>query len=704
MASIHLEGILVDSLGDIDVGGVLSFTHLTTTGETIATTQYDLVVPPDGVYSIDVEYGQIRIDYTTRYTERFVGIVIVNSDSTATSIPELLNAAVPVTEPVILEMQTILADAVTAEAGAVAAADSIPWHSFDTVALMSASAVVFQDGASIYTRGYNSIDDGGGATYYASSTAIADGVANHTLAGGGVAELSYNVGDINLKQYGAVIGTDITSICNYILGSDKDYGDYTELTLSTRGEYYHILGEVYVRKGQHFIGDGSWIYMAGSGSVKCGFSGAGVADPGGHPITIADFWMEGGNKPINCSVSGYTVRDIFSSFASVGMVLGGSDAHVSNITCDNGSRMMTVSASGSTFTNCIFYIGNEQLYLGAPIYDTVFTNCYFAYAKVAAIRMDNSTGDTKRYRNIRFNNCAFIKNVQNANPLEPVFLGFVVTTNPLHDGDITFSDCSFRNGYKAAIAIYSSSPTLEFNFVNCIFDGLRTRDEPSSSYIQSTTMYALTIDGSGNNPVNMDGCTFKNLHDTPIQLAGLETYNCKLTNCTFENNAGATSISVIGTNPSSSLTVANIQGDNKQLFTIPVTGKLNTYGYLRDWFTIQNNGVRDYIEIPYYAATMFNLIARVNMNLGGSAAYRTIFDYSASLTYDYDTVAVTQGTLQSNFKSTSTFFSSPDITLDIDTVGGGIQVAGTNASGMMVISWPEDYAFESLEAEYKIIG
>ena len=426
MASIHLEGILVDSLGDIDVGGVLSFTHLTTTGETIATTQYDLVVPPDGVYSIDVEYGQIRIDYTTRYTERFVGIVIVNSDSTATSIPELLNAAVPVTEPVILEMQTILADAVTAEAGAVAAADSIPWHSFDTVALMSASAVVFQDGASIYTRGYNSIDDGGGATYYASSTAIADGVANHTLDGGGVAELSYNAGDINIKQFGAVIGTDITSICNYILGSDKDYGDYTELTLSTRGEYYHILGEVYVRKGQHFIGDGSWIYMAGSGSIKCGFSGAGVADPGGHPITIADFWMEGGNKPINCSVSGYTVKDIFNSFASVGMILGGSDAHVSNITCDNGSRMMTVSASGSTFTNCIFYIGNEQLYLEAPIYDTVFTNCYFAYAKVAAIRMDNSTGVTKRYRNIRFNNCVFIKNVQNAIALSPTLYMTVI--------------------------------------------------------------------------------------------------------------------------------------------------------------------------------------------------------------------------------------------------------------------------------------
>ena len=588
-------------------------------------------------------------------------------------------------------------------ANAVRIADNISASSnlsrqFNSVSELISSQVGV--GEVVKTTGYYATGDGGGATYLISDTATPDGVANHALANGNIAVLEFNAGDINIKQFGAVIGTDITSICNYILGSDKSYGDYTELTLSTRGEYYQILGEVYVRKGQHFTGDGSHIYMAGSGSVKCGFSGAGVADPGGHPITIADFWMEGGNKPINCSVSGYTVRDIFSSFASVGMVLGGSDAHVENITCDNGSRMMSVSARGSTFTNCIFFIGNEQLYLEAPIYDTVFTNCYFAYAKVAAIKLDNSTGVTKRYRNIRFNNCVFIKNVQN----QTTFSGFVVTTTSLMDGDVTFSDCSFRNCHNSAISIYSSSPTLEFNFVDCIFDGLRTRDEPGSAYTQTSTMFALRIDGSGNNPVNMDGCTFKNLLTTPIQLSGLESYKCKITNCTFENNAGISSISTTGTNQNTSLTIANIKGDGKQLFTIPVNGTLNVYGYLRDWFAIKNDGVRDYIEIPYYAATMINLLARVNMNVGGSATYRTIFDYSASLTYDFDTVAVTQGTFQSNFKSTSTFFSTPDITLEIDTVGGGIQVAGTRSSGMMVISWPQAYAFESLEAEYKIIG
>ena len=121
MASITLQGILLDSLGEIDVGAILKFTHLTTTGSTVAGTQVNLIVPPDGAYLINVEYGQIRVDYTSDRTERFVATVVVNSDSTATSIPELLNASVPPTNAQLLQFQAILADAVTAEAGSVAA-------------------------------------------------------------------------------------------------------------------------------------------------------------------------------------------------------------------------------------------------------------------------------------------------------------------------------------------------------------------------------------------------------------------------------------------------------------------------------------------------------------------------------------------------------------------------------------------------------
>lgn len=155
MASIHLQGTLVDSLGEIDVGAIMTFTHLTATGETIPTTKVDLIIPPNGFYSIDVEYGQIRIDYTTRFTQRFIATVIVNQDSTATSIPELLNAAVPVTPPVILEMQDILADAVAAANTSEAFADQLT-----TVDLIG-STTVFAPDTNFRTKGYLTSGDGG---------------------------------------------------------------------------------------------------------------------------------------------------------------------------------------------------------------------------------------------------------------------------------------------------------------------------------------------------------------------------------------------------------------------------------------------------------------------------------------------------------------------------------------------------------------
>ena len=159
MASIHLQGILKDSLGEIDVGAIITFTHMTTTGETIASTKRNLLIPPNGAYSIDVEYGQIRIDYTTRYTERFVSMVIVNQDSTATSLPELLNAAVPVTPPVILEMNSILTDAVSAATTSEAFANQLT--TFDLIG----STAIFAPDTNITTKGYLTSGDGGSGSW-----------------------------------------------------------------------------------------------------------------------------------------------------------------------------------------------------------------------------------------------------------------------------------------------------------------------------------------------------------------------------------------------------------------------------------------------------------------------------------------------------------------------------------------------------------
>ena len=159
MASIHLQGILRDSLGEIDVGAIITFTHETATGETLPTTKVDLRIPPNGAYSIDVEYGRVRVDYTTRYTERFIGTVIVNQDSTATSLPELLNAAVPVTPAVILEMQGILADAVAASDTSEAFANQLT--TFDLIG----SAATFAPDTNITTKGYLTSGDGGSSSW-----------------------------------------------------------------------------------------------------------------------------------------------------------------------------------------------------------------------------------------------------------------------------------------------------------------------------------------------------------------------------------------------------------------------------------------------------------------------------------------------------------------------------------------------------------
>lgn len=121
MANITLAGTLLDSIGEVDVGAIVTFTHLTTTGQTIKGTSNNLVVPPNGAYSINVEYGQIRIDYTTRFTERFVAIVLVNSDSTATNLPDLLLSADIPTNPQIAQFQAYLADTVVAKDAAVVA-------------------------------------------------------------------------------------------------------------------------------------------------------------------------------------------------------------------------------------------------------------------------------------------------------------------------------------------------------------------------------------------------------------------------------------------------------------------------------------------------------------------------------------------------------------------------------------------------------
>ena len=126
MANIRLTGQLVDPVdASPDVGAAMRFTHDTTTGETIKYAQSVVdFAPPSADYDFTLEYGRIVVEYkiSDRAQYKNLGMVIVNSTNQATTIPELLNAIVPTTPDIILEMQAILANAQAAQAAAEQAA------------------------------------------------------------------------------------------------------------------------------------------------------------------------------------------------------------------------------------------------------------------------------------------------------------------------------------------------------------------------------------------------------------------------------------------------------------------------------------------------------------------------------------------------------------------------------------------------------
>tara|TARA_R110000744_G_scaffold113011_1_gene211821 strand:+ start:2445 stop:4220 length:1776 start_codon:yes stop_codon:yes gene_type:complete len=212
MASVNLTGTLTNPEGEPDEGAIVKFTLLTTTGTTVSSSKSQLEVPQDGLYDIDIVYGNLRVDYINEDgSTRFVAIVTVNGDTVATSLPELLNAAVPPTDAQLLEFQGILADAVTAqvaaeaaEAGAVAAEATLLAEKLTTVELIALSNT-FAVGSVIDTLGYTSNGDGGGARWVKSG--ISGSTPSQSPAQKGGAVLSDGSGDV-----WALVGSEIDAL------------------------------------------------------------------------------------------------------------------------------------------------------------------------------------------------------------------------------------------------------------------------------------------------------------------------------------------------------------------------------------------------------------------------------------------------------------------------------------------------------------
>lgn len=123
MAHITLTGTLLNPNGVTAAGDKIRFTHKSTTGQTVEGAVSILTIIPSGLYSIDLQYGTVLVEYQDSGSPLFknVGVVTVNSTNVATTIPQLLGSAVPPSSSELILFQTILAQSLTAQAAAEAA-------------------------------------------------------------------------------------------------------------------------------------------------------------------------------------------------------------------------------------------------------------------------------------------------------------------------------------------------------------------------------------------------------------------------------------------------------------------------------------------------------------------------------------------------------------------------------------------------------
>ena len=214
MANITLAGTLRDPNGDLAVGDKIRFTHKSTTGETVKSASSILTIDPTGVYSVDLEYGLILVEYKDARNSQFenLGVATVNGTNPATTIPELLNALVPVSSADLIEFQAILADCVAAKDAAEAAAATLdlindpsqayePWK---TVAAMQNDATILPVGKKVFWQGYYTESDGGSNWGVVKSGAHTDdGGSVFTLADGKYVQANHGNVRLNIKKFGA---------------------------------------------------------------------------------------------------------------------------------------------------------------------------------------------------------------------------------------------------------------------------------------------------------------------------------------------------------------------------------------------------------------------------------------------------------------------------------------------------------------------
>lgn len=501
-------------------------------------------------------------------------------------------------------------------------------------------------------------------------------------------------GDVDVVWFGADPNgvLDSTDAFNRALKHEVVYDHKIHNVVRASGYKFNILGTVYVRKGCSLIGEGTRIYMGSTGSIRLGVRSNGIDDPGGAPVTVTGFWLEGGNKPIDAKISGYTVRNIFFSMPSVGAYFSGTDAVISGCIFDNGSTTCRLSTKTSTISNCIFYIANTQISFGETR-STVITNCTFNFAKVAALSWNGGL-----VKGVRFDNCVFTKNTQD----ESTFKGYIWIRDveSRANGDVTFTNCSFRNGYKSAYRLESFGD-VQVSFNSCSFDSEKTSDP----FAQSTTMYAAEIaNSSQTSRTSFNNCEFTRLYENIIKINS-NFYNVRINSCKLANNTSAHLLEINKGSSVSTIEIGDVAGEGKDLFNISSGAifTLSVTGKLTDWLKVHSDGQNKYVNIPFTGPTLISATLSCSFNPAGSMQYRAVKKSLISISNDIKNGTInTIATLSDAFKSQSTVSAGNlNIKAAINDIATGSEIGSVIEQGNIVVYWPSSYDKEKISVSYE---
>ena len=420
MAFITLAGSLKDPNSDLSIGDQVRFTQQSTTGETLEGAVSVVTISVLGTYSVNLQYGLVLVEYRNAKNPNFrsLGIKTVNANNPATSIPELLTATVPVSSADLIAFQTILADAVTAENGAVTARD----------VAVAASIIQYQTFSELLaiseTVDYKqfTVAERANAAYTLQPSGYVALAGDATLANSRVAALQID-GEANIRNFGfnpANTSTQNISAWNlaitrtkFILIPAGDYNFNDDLLIrgqnTNKFEYFSVRGEgrsstrllqqdnsknTFVLE-KSALNDQSNQWLSGSiSSLSIIYSGAQKADDctalkstSCFNVLFSDITIEGATKMWSTFGCGHIVYD--------------------NIHIENGQRpvsqgpleLFKFSNNQNIYRSSGIYMSNIEQF-GAPVADVGFlleavdglyvSNCHFnTCIKKVKISMDN---------------------------------------------------------------------------------------------------------------------------------------------------------------------------------------------------------------------------------------------------------------------------------------------------------------------------